>query len=170
MKEIEVKILEVDKNEIIKKLESFGAKQTFEGSMKVCFFDFPGDKLREKNKRLRLRKAGGKTQITLKSNIKKGDAIICDEYETEIKDQEIALKIFDELGLKIIREYEKYRTSYAIDKMFFEIDEIQGCPTYIEIEGPSVEMVYEWVEKLGYEASDAVSLSGREVVEEYEKN
>jgi hypothetical protein len=40
MEEIEVKILEVNRKELEKKLIKLGAKKTFEGEISATFFDF----------------------------------------------------------------------------------------------------------------------------------
>jgi len=49
MPEIEVKILEIDKDEVIKKLNSLGAEKIFEGYVETIYYDTPDFKLKCQN-------------------------------------------------------------------------------------------------------------------------
>ena len=62
--EYEVRILEIDREEIIKKLEAMGAKKIKEGLQKRYVYDFNPV---EPNKWIRLRTNGSTTTLTIKN-------------------------------------------------------------------------------------------------------
>ena len=86
MKEIEVKILEIDVEEIEKKLKKMEAEKVFEGEVVSIYFDFPDKLLEREGKILRLRQKGDKVILTYKELISKDEAKIMDEYELTIDD------------------------------------------------------------------------------------
>ena len=59
MQELEVKILEIDKNKIIEKLESLNAVKVFDGSIEAEFYFING-------KKIRLRKMWNKNRFNCK--------------------------------------------------------------------------------------------------------
>lgn len=67
MKEIEVKILDVNKNEVVKSLLEHGATKIFEGELKSVYLD-SNDELKNGKKMLRIRQKGEKCLVTLKVN------------------------------------------------------------------------------------------------------
>jgi adenylate cyclase class IV len=71
MKEIEVKVLNVDKQEIEERLSELGAKQIFDGEIKTCFFDFKDCSIVKAKNVLRLRKEGMKSVLTFKKVLKR---------------------------------------------------------------------------------------------------
>ncbi|MCH8049279.1 class IV adenylate cyclase [Patescibacteria group bacterium] len=169
MKEIEVKILEVDTKKLQKKLKDFGAKKVFEGEIEGVFFDFEDERLRQADKRLRLRKVGEDVEFTLKRKISRDKARIDEEYQVLVSDFDILQKILLKIGLKKTRQYRKKRTSFTIGNVRFEFDTFENLPTLLEIEAQSVEEVQNWVEKLGFRLEDAKPWSGRDVMRHYGK-
>lgn len=167
MKEIEIKILEVDSKKIIKQLKAFGAKLTYDGGLEVIFYDFEDNKLRAEDKRLRLRQFDNHVELTFKHKLSSEKALIAEEHQVIVDNFKIAQEILSGLNLKKTREYKKHRTSYTLGKVFFDIDKIGDCPAYLEIEAPSVKEVYKWVKKLGFNKKDVSIMSGREVAEYY---
>ncbi|RLE46898.1 class IV adenylate cyclase [Candidatus Woesearchaeota archaeon] len=99
MEEIEVKILESDKDKVIKRLLELGAKKVFDGPMNSVYLDSDNE-LKNQNKILRIRQKGEKCIITLKVRKKDPEAKINEEYETEVKDFEEIRKKFHNLGFK----------------------------------------------------------------------
>lgn len=167
MKEIEIKILEINPGTIEKQLKGFGAEKTFSGDVKVVFFDFEDRRLRNEKKRFRLRDFGEWVEITFKHKRRNKDAIVADEFEILVDDFKTAKKIFLGIGLIEVQKFKKHRTSLAIGDVYFEIDKVGDCPAYMEIEAPSIEQIHKWVKKLGFKKSDISKMSGREVIEYY---
>lgn len=169
MKEIEVKILEVDKEEVIKKLKELGAKKVFDGKIKTSYFDSDDEWLKRDGKVLRLREKGRELKLTIKKGISKEEAKIMEEFEVGLDEFEPIKNILNGLGLKEIQKIVKHRASYVLGDMHFEFDTHTGIPTFLEIEGPSLEKVKDYVEILGYSMEDTKPWSVWDVLEYYEK-
>lgn len=170
MQEIEVKILEIDAPSITRKLESWGAKKVFEGEVNASYFDFSNGRLKDSNIFLRLRKKGSTVELTLKEKVEQEEAKIMQEYEVNLTNFETMQKILYGLGLKEIKNARKYRVSYLLDQVHFELDTLPGIPTFLEIEAPTLQGVQEYVQKLGFSWKDAKPWSGGDVLKYYEKN
>lgn len=169
MKEIEVKILGVDKEEVIKKLKDLGVDEVFDGEIKTSYFDSDDGWLKREGKVLRLREKGEELKFTIKKGISKEEAKIMEEFEVGLDEFEPVKNILNGLGLKEIQKIIKHRISYVLDDMHFEIDSHPGIPTFLEIEGPSIEKVKEYVEKLGFTMEDTKPWSVWDVLEYYVK-
>ena len=67
MQEIEVKVIEVDKDEMTEKLIALGATKIFEGEVLTNVYDFEDGRLSKGGSYLRLRKMGDKSFFTFKT-------------------------------------------------------------------------------------------------------
>lgn len=169
MKELEVKILEINKKEVIKKLENLGAKKILDSNVNAIHFDFDDYSLSKQDKILRLRRKGDITELTFKRKISKKKAKIVEELEVKVDDFGSMKKVLERLGLKKIKQYTKHRISYNLNDVHFELDTYPGIPTFLEIEAPDIKKVKESVEKLGYSMKDAKSWNGWDVLKYYRK-
>ena len=161
MTEVEVKILNINPEEIRKKLLDLGAKRIFNGKLEAKVFDFPGEKLRKSGAHLRIRKTGDKIEITYKESKKSKEFKKREEIETHIEDFDKMLKILQKLGLKEFNNYEKTRESFKLDNMRFDIDiypEDTGIPPLVEVESTE-EGVKKGVELLGFQMKDTSKAS-----------
>lgn len=157
MLEKEIKILEIDREEVEKKLLSLGAEKTFEGFIHDVYYDFPasGDaknKMEFNGRMFRVRKRWEEHIYTIKnkrSEVSLEEWVTAkDEHETPITDVESFSKVLERYGMEKIREKKKHRISYALDGMEFDFDLYKNIPEFLEIEGPSGEAIQSWVEKL----------------------
>jgi adenylate cyclase, class 2 len=169
MNEVEVKFLDVNSKDIIKKLQSFGAKKTFEGSIVPSFFDFPDRRLKARNQLLRLRKKGELLELTFKQKKKSSKAKIAVETELYVSDFEKMRSILLKIGLLERRRYSKRRISYVLEDAHYELDTYAGMPTFLEVEASSVGALRKAVSKIGFSMNDAKPWSGRQVFEHYKK-
>ncbi len=169
MKETEVKIIEINKENVIKKLEEIGAGKVFEGDVDSTVFDFEDEKLANDKKFIRLRKKGDKSFLTLKKAVEKDKAKIMDEFETEIGDFNVMLKILKMLHLKTLKSYKKRRVSYKKDDVLFEIDEYPNIPALMEIEAPDIEIINKYVEFLEVDKDKVKNWDGEELLKNYAK-
>lgn len=170
MQEVEVKILEIDKPAVIKKLEQLGAKKVFAGMMQSYFYDLPDKQLQQQKKTLRLREAGSFSLLTYKQKIPNTEVKVRQEYETKLSDPVAIKKIFKELNLIVTRISAKYRESYALGDVHVELDTIEGIPTYLEIEATTVEALKKTLQELGFSKKDAKPWTEKDVMEFYKKN
>ncbi len=168
MLEKEIKILEVDVPILQKKLEKLWAKKTFEWYIHDVYYDFPDEKTdslkMEDNKRLfRVRQKWDIHMYTIKrKRNKKKDwgekgVKIADEWERDITDVESFRKVLEKYWMKETREKKKFRISYSLGEMEFDIDDYylwddkNTIPPLLEIEAHSIEEINEYVIKLGLE-------------------
>ena len=151
--EYELRVLEVDKEEVIKKLEKVGAKFCWDQVQRRYVYDFM-PKL--DGKWIRLRTNGIKTTLTIKDLVtSKIDGTR--ELEIEVNDFDNANKILNELGYEAKGYQENRRCQYVLDDVEIDIDDWPYLPTYLEIEGPSEERVYEVVKLLGFKEEDTTT-------------
>lgn len=183
MLEKEIKILDINPEEIIAKLEGFGAKRTFEGFVHDVYYDFPEEDENNKmedNKRLfRVRKKGETHMYTIKrKRNKKKDwwekwVKIADEGEREISDVESFQKVLDKYGMEKIREKKKHRISYQLMHLEFDIDDYyiwdnsKIIPPLLEIEARSKEELEIMVKKLELQDHQIETWGSRKLFEHY---
>lgn len=168
MEEIEVKVIEINKEETIKKLIELGAKKVFEGDLYAVSYDFEDDRLAKDHAFIRLRKKGDKAFLTYKKKINQDYAKSMKELETEVSDFDEMQNILLATGLKAAKDLgSKKRTTFQLGKVLFEIDEYEKVPTYMEIEAPSLDLIHEFVEKLGIDKSKVKNWTGKELMEHY---
>lgn len=136
--ETEIKILNIDKGELVKRLEYFLAKKEWAGMIEAVYLDTPELGLKKQGKVLRIRKAYGKVEVAVKEKADEdeGDYKTRKEYQVDVDDFETAISIFGGLGFTCETfRYRKKRTTYSLGRAKVEIDEIKGVPAFAEIEG-----------------------------------
>ncbi len=148
--EYEVRILEINVEEVKKKLDSLGANLEWDHVQKRYVYDFI-PKL--DGKWIRLRTNGDKTTLTIKDIVtSKIDGTR--ELEIEVDDFDKTNLILEELGYEAKGYQENRRIQYKLNGVEVDIDYWPLIPTYLEIEGNSEEEVYKTIELLGFSKDD----------------
>jgi len=156
--EYEVRILEIDKNDFIKRLEQLGAKKEEDFFQRRYVYDFnPAIK----GKWIRLRTNGRESTLTIKNII---SSLIdgTKEIEIVVSDFDKCKYILNELGYQ-----ENKRTRYYLDGVEIDIDTWPKIPTYVEIEGNSEEEVMTLIRKLGYNEDEITTLDVDSIYKKY---
>jgi adenylate cyclase class 2 len=150
--ELEVKILDIDKDVLTMRLRKLGAKQLQDTKLEVYWFGVKGG-LDKQKWYLRIRKySDGKIEVTWKGKSKKlGVSRTHKEINFLISDFESMSNLFKELGLVNHAFQEKYRTSWQLKDWRFDLDTYPGMPPYLEIEGTSEKHIQEAIKLLGLE-------------------
>lgn len=161
--EYEVRVLEIDKEKLIAKLEKLGATKIadFEYKRRVYNFNPPTDK-----KWIRLRTDGTKTTLT----IKKIESLEIDgtkEIEIEVSDFEETNNILEELGYKAHTYQESKRTRYVLKDVELDIDTWPYIPTYLEIEGKDEEAVKDMIKLLEIDETKVTSIDVQGVFKDF---
>lgn len=173
-KEFEVKILEINKDEIIKKLESLGATKIKDVLMKRKIFNDTTGKMDKEKEWVRLRDNGdGKIKIAYKCYHDFGDENNipdCDEIEFEVSDFEKPEHFLLALGFEKELYQENRRTRYKLDNIIFDIDQWPLIPCYLEIESESEKLVKKGLSMLGFNMSDTFPGNTAKVFEKYGYN
>ena len=151
-KEIEIKILEINPIEIKKHLRASKAKFIKEVFQKNYFFE---NSFTKKNHvAVRLRCEGYETTLTIKSGFKiLNNHKTVDEHESGFSSPELAEKMLENLGLKLIRYLEIKREYWKFYSCSIEICKIPKIPVYLEIEG-SQKNIAKVADFLGFSKKD----------------
>lgn len=143
--EYEIRVLEMEKESIVKKLESLGAIKKGEYNQKRYVYDL---KPIQKDKWIRLRTNGIETTLTYK-DIESNTIDGTKEVEFKVDSFEVANEFLNKIGFMPRSYQENKRIQYTLDNVEIDIDTWPMIPTYLEIEGNSEEEVNNMVKKLG---------------------
>ena len=152
--ELECRLLDCNAKEIIDRLKRLNAE--FEGDwlqIRNCY-DFNPVK---ENSWIRLRKNGKETTLTIKEiNSDKIDGT--KESEIVVSDFDATDEILNKLGYTARSIQENRRIRYILDGVEIDIDFWPMIPTYMEIEGPSIEAIQNVCKKLEIDYDSLTSL------------
>lgn len=151
--EYEVRILEIDREQVIKKLEELGAEFQWDRIQRRYVYDFIP---KIEGKWIRLRTNGEKSTLTIKNLV---SSLIdgTQELEIEVDNFERCHLILKELGYEAKGYQENRRCQYLLNGVEIDIDSWPLIPTYLEIEGASEEIVYHTVSLLGFTKEECVT-------------
>ncbi len=135
--EYEIRVLNIDKDKIIKKLEILGATKKGEYFQKRYVYDLNPA---EENRWIRLRTNGNNTTLTYK-NIEKDTIDGTKEIEIEVDDFDKTNEFLERIGFKNKGYQENKRIQYILNNVEFDIDTWPMIPTYLEIEGKNEDEV-----------------------------
>lgn len=166
-REIEAKFLEVNKAQIIQKLQDLGAEDHGEKLLKeLIFYDQKGEWRRSGKKFVRIRQDFDGIKLTYKS-VTDARTPVAEEIEFGIENIAIAVAFLERLGLETARRQEKRRHKFKLGRVIFDIDTWPGVPAYLEIEGPSEEEIKRAAEKLGFDWKRAVFGTSTMILEKH---
>ena len=153
--EYEIRILEINKEEMIKKLEELGATKKGKFEQKRYAYDL---RPAEKGKWIRLRTNGRVTTLTYKdivSNTVDGTK----EVEFEVEDFNKANEFLEKIGFENRSYQENERRQYILNDVEIDIDSWPMIPTYMEIEGKSEEQVLNMKKILNIDENKVTTLN-----------
>ena len=171
MDEIEVKILEVNREELESKLISIGAKKVSQKEVVTLFFDSKDYFFKKANSLVRLRKEKDRSILTFKKLIDNKKAKIAEEYEVTVSNLGNMKKILESLGLSVQAQMSKLRTSYVFNNVKFEIDKYLDnynyIPEFLEIEANSIDNILKYARMLGFNIEDCKAWSTLDLINYY---
>ncbi len=168
MKEIEVKILEINKKYIEKKLKKLKAKKVYSGKLVSYFFDTTTNSLKSKGIQLRLRVSNKDCILTVKRKISQKETKNSNEFEITVSSYKETKNILELLGFKLKYQLEKNRTSYVLKDVRFELDKPkEKVPLFLEIEAKNRKIIEKYVKLLGYKMSQTKNFTYRDVLRHY---
>jgi adenylate cyclase, class 2 len=150
--EIEVKFLDIDVDDIVRKLESFGATKEFDRMYSRIVYDYPDMRLDKDNAWVRLRDEGDKVTLTFKqrTDVKgnAGDDGGMKELEVVVDDYWKTGEILNAIGLIEKGSQQNRRVRYKWGDVTVDIDYWPLLKPYIEIESDHMEKVKKAAAKL----------------------
>ncbi len=171
MNEVEVKILDIDRDAVESALRARGAEKIFDDEMYAVYLDHPDDTLKKSGDLLRLRKEGDQNILTFKKFVSNTPAKIREEYEVTVSDFESIRYVFEQLGFREWLIMRKHRTSYEVEGVHFEfdryLDDYEYIPEFLEIEAGDIESIYRFVEELGFDKDACRPWTFLDVVDHY---
>ena len=151
--EIEVRILNIDKEDLISKLEKNDAEFIGDWHQIRYVYDFnPVDPHRW----IRLRTNGITNTLTIKE-VQDKTELGMKELEIEVSSIEIAHQILEKLGYKRRSIQENKRIRYILNDVEIDIDTWPMLNTYVEFEADSLDKIKEVIKLLEYDYKDAVT-------------
>lgn len=152
--EIEAKFLDIDHDEIRKKLKDLGARlEKPQRTMRRVTIDNPH--MKTKDAFVRIRDEGDKVTITYKQF----DQLSVDgakEIEITVSHFEESIALFAAAGLKHGSYQESKRETWQLGNAEIVLDVWPWLKPYIEIEGPDIETVKTTAKSLGFKWEKAV--------------
>jgi adenylate cyclase class 2 len=157
--EIEAKFYIQDLNKIRMQLEHLGARLMQERVLETNIrFDLPDASLRAEGRVLRLRQDTD-IRLTYKSASKNEQGVLSrEEIEFVVEDFEKAKRFLEALGYQKLVSYEKYRTTYELNKTHVMLDELP-YGNFVEIEGETVDAIRALADQLGLYWDAAIATS-----------
>lgn len=163
-KEIEIRFINLSREEIEKKLLAIGAARSGEFFFQEWIFAYP--EWAKDNRRLRVRTDGKDTWLTYKANAT-WEIDSTEEIETTVSSAGGISKIVKAIGVPCLRYQEKKRIRYKLNDIVFELDFWPKIPMVFEIEAPSVEKVKEGAKLLNLDYSKAIFVDQKVLHKEY---
>jgi adenylate cyclase class 2 len=155
MREIETKILEIDKEDVKKTLVNLGAKKISEEKLVVDWYGPKGlthDGDDSWFLRVRTYDSTQKYEVTWKAKSEHiGVSRRHKEINFNVSHSEAIGDLFEELDLEKYAHQEKKRESWELNDIRFDIDTYPKMPTFLEIEAKSTEDIEDMIKKLNLE-------------------
>jgi predicted adenylyl cyclase CyaB len=170
MKEIEVKVLEINKKSVAEKIIGHGGVKIFDGDITTSFLDYQDNRIHLRKDVLRLRKENDSAELTYKKVHFDKTVKVAEETSVRISSLESALLILQNLGLTVKEKMEKHRTSFELYEVRIDIDQYYGnyafIPEFLELEGPEL-AIGKVATLLGFQEKDCLPWSTDELIKYY---
>jgi adenylate cyclase class 2 len=157
--EIEERVLEINIEEIIKKLESLNAKKIGEWHQKRYVYDFNP---KRENQWIRLRDTGIETTLAYK-NVEKKSIDGTKELEIKVDSFDKTNELLNILGYTPKAFQENKRIRYMLNNVEIDIDSWPLIPTYMELEGDNIEEIKKVEELLEVDKSKITALDCQDI-------
>ena len=135
MIEVELKYRSSGNEKIEKALAELGAKRISSGPVEDIYFAHPSRDFGRTDEALRLRKREDGAELTYKGPRIQADGAKAREEITLKTDNPLTVqRIVERLGFKEAHVLRKTRTSYLLDKLRVDIDDVEGLGEFVELE------------------------------------
>lgn len=165
-----MKILDIDPKAVVARLKELGAEKIEAGLIKVTAFDTP--EMKAEHSFVRIRTFGHRTEMVLKRPVPAAPSDskgfkVREEIQTNVDDFDVAVRLFEALGMDRFADHEKFRASYRLGDIRFEFDKYPDVPWFVEVEAPDEKTVTKGVGLLGFTMADTTDMHGGDVCRKY---
>ena len=157
--EFEIRVLEINIEEMIKKVEKLGGTKVGEKKQKRYVYDL---KPAQDNKWIRLRTNGIETTLTYK-NIESNTIDGTKEVEIKVDSFEGTNEFLNNIGFIAKGYQENKRIRYLLDGVEIDFDSWPLIPPYMEIEGKDEESINNILDKLNVNKDKITALNCNDI-------
>lgn len=174
--EIEVVFLDINKEEVEKKLKFIGAEKTKDIFYRHVAFDYPDYRLDKDNSWIRLRDNGETIILAFKKRlgVTSQDGSTNDkgmeEIEVTVDSYEETKLFLKKIGFIEKHEAEKKRVRWQKGSITFDVDTWPAIPTFIEIEAENWEDIDKATKLLGFNSNERKICSVNQIYRLYDMN
>lgn len=152
-KEHEIKVLDVDIDKLVMKLEEIGAKKVYDDIRTIIALDTKDREFLNKQDKLIRITDEGSIKVTMHVNQSKPQEKAGIKFKTSRLKE--TMDFFEQMGLFPISKVSAPRISYELGKIDFDIDSFPAIPPFLEIDT-------EYLEEEGYSLEDLLKKLGLE--------
>ncbi len=135
MIEVECKFVSPGNGKVEAALARLGAEKVREGKLEDLYFAHPSRDFGQSDEALRLRKTGEGAELTYKgARMKTESAKAREEITLGIDNPLAAQRILERLGFSELCVVRKNRSSYFLDKLRVDVDNVEDLGEYVELE------------------------------------
>lgn len=168
MEEIELTFIDIQKDDLIKRLEAAGAEKVGDYHYRRIVFDYSDFRLDKEAAWVRLRDEGDKVTFTFKQRLGKDLSVLTGddgmyECETIVESFDATREILLKIGLIEKMYQENKRERYILDGVECDIDTWPLLDPYLEIEGKNWEEIHEVARKLGLDPEAGKKFSTNQI-------
>lgn len=157
--EYEIRVLDVEEDQMIDKLKKVGAKYVGSFNQKRYVYDM---KPKKESQWLRLRTDGNITTLTYK-NIVKDTIDGTKELEIEVSDFEKTNELLEIMGYVSKGYQENKRIKFELNNVEIDIDTWPMIPTYMELEGKNEEDILDVIKLLNLDKEKITALNCEDI-------
>jgi adenylate cyclase class 2 len=133
--EVESKYKSPGNDKVEKALGRLGARRAWVGAMEDVYYAHPSRDFGRTDEALRLRKTDEVSELTYKGPRMQSQTLKAREEITLRTDNPLAIaRIIERLGFRESFVVRKNRSSYILDKLKIEVDDVEGLGEYVELE------------------------------------
>jgi len=173
LREVEAKVLDIDRTAVELKLAELGVIVGPEQSFSAVFFDFPDGRLGTAGLLLRLRREGDRSFVTSKRRVPEEEMKVREETEVEVAGFEECRSLLTSLGFVETTRVDKFRASCRLGNASVVIDrhagELSFIPELLEIEAGSAEEVRSVAARLGFSPNQLRPWGLAQLVDHYRR-
>lgn len=135
MLEVEMKLRSPDNNKVISLLKSIGAQQISDEVMDDVYFSHPSRDFGDTDEAVRLRGRGQRCEMTYKGpRMAMSASKAREELTIVVDDGLVARRMLERLGFEEFASVSKHRTSFLLDRLRVDVDDVDGLGQFIELE------------------------------------
>ncbi len=164
--EVEVRFLEIDVDQLKRRLNELGADDKGEELLKETIYSDEAGEWPAKQTRIRIRTSSQGVKLAYKEH-HADSATGTTEIEFEIGDAEKCAAFLEKMHVILWRTQEKKRHTFQLRGVTIDIDTWPRVPTYVELEGSSEEDLRDVAKKLGLDWEKVIMENAQRVIEKY---